>query len=227
MWYPGGYWCWLAVQNNPWIHLKRRQSEKGRREKWNLQLGCTFKEVASQLTDSAHLLPVVSVAVKNNPHRDHVRTIVKGDTAAAGQKDNDPDACVFVVYMSLLTTCRWVQVVGQTPLATHQTSPPPLSLTMGPHPVAKPSSCRFGYQCAILVFGHCVFREQVMNHSACSLVWTRGNPGNSGCRSKTVAGLGGLWWVPVAATQQWYWLSEREHVKLSKEKLDFAKNESI
>lgn len=71
-------------------------------------------EVASQLTDSTHLLPVVSVAVKNNLHRDNVRNIVKGilETPnqragySSGQTENNPDPRVFVFYMSPLARCR-------------------------------------------------------------------------------------------------------------------------
>lgn len=120
--------------------------------------------------------------------------------------------CVFVFYMSVLAGCRWVQAVGLTPLAAavaaappphhhhHRSSPllSPVMLTTGPrsrNPAAKPSSFRCECRCATLVYGRCVFRGQVMSHSACSSAWTRGNPGNSACRSKTAAGLAGAWWV--------------------------------
>lgn len=159
-----------------------------------------FLEV-KQLVDSAHLLPVVSVAVKYPATRYNVRNIAKGYLKGSwqrGARGEQPGPGAFVFYMSLLAGCRWVQAVGLTPLATRRTSPPPSPLTMGPrrlNSAAKPSSCRFGCRCAILVFGRCVFREQVMSHSACSSAWTRGNPGNSGCRSRTAAGLAGVWWV--------------------------------
>lgn len=105
--------------------------------------------------------------------------------------------------MSLRAGCRWVQAVGLTPPpTTHRTTPPRSTATMGPRSLnlaATPSSCRFGCQCAILGFGRCVFREQVMSHWDCSSAWTRGNPGNSGCRSWRTAGLAGVWWVHSSA----------------------------
>lgn len=105
--------------------------------------------------------------------------------------------------MSLRAGCRWVQAVGLTPPpTTHRTTPPRSPATMGPRSLnlaATPSSCRFGCQCAILGFGRCVFREQVMSHWDCSSAWTRGNPGNSGCRSWRAAGLAGVWWVHSSA----------------------------
>lgn len=105
--------------------------------------------------------------------------------------------------MSLRAGCRWVQAVGLTPPPiTHRTTPPRSPATMGPRSLnlaATPSSCRFGCQCAILGFGRCVFREQVMSHWDCSSAWTRGNPGNSGCRSWRTAGLAGVWWVHSSA----------------------------
>lgn len=116
-----------------------------------------------------------------------------------GQQVKQPSGPrVFVYYMSLLAGCRWVQAVGLTPRATRRTSPPPSPLTMGPrrhNSAAKPSSCRSGCPCAILGFGRCVFRERLMSHSACSSAWTRGNPGNSGCRCRTAAGPAGVRWV--------------------------------
>ena len=121
-----------------------------------------------------------------------------------GERQPGAAVCRWVVfYMSLSAGCRWVQAVG--PLASHRTSPPPppCPITMGPrshNSAARPSSCRFGCRFAILAFGRCVFREQVMSHSACSSAWTRGNPGNSGCRCRTAAGLAGVWWVHV---QRW------------------------
>lgn len=42
MGYPVGYCYCLALRKNPWIRLKRRFNGNRRREKWNLQLGCTF-----------------------------------------------------------------------------------------------------------------------------------------------------------------------------------------
>lgn len=183
----------------PEARLKRKQKKREVKPGWT-----HFLEVAAQLTDSTHLLPGVSVAVKNNPRRYKMLEVswkgyselqFKGRVTA--RDISDPR--VFVFYMSLLAKCRWVQVVGLALLATQRSSPPRSTLTMGPHrlkPTAKPSSCRFGFRCAILVFGRCAFREQVMSHCGCSLAWTRGNPGNSGCRSKTVAGrLARLWWV--------------------------------
>lgn len=146
-----------------------------------------------------HLLPVViaDVIEKNNV-KNVVITQIFNSKAGDGVwvKQHGPLLCLYVFYMSELAGCRWVQAVGLTPLASHRTSLPPSLVTMEPHShglAVRPSSCRFGCRFAILVFGHCVFREQVMSHSACSSAWTRGNPGNSGCRSKTAAGLAVVW----------------------------------
>lgn len=119
-------------------------------------------------------------------------------TVVALCSETPPKPRVFVFYMRLWVRCRWAQVDGLQPLATQRTSPPSSPVTMGLHrhsSAVRPSSCRFGCPCATQVFGRCVFRERAMSHYSCSLAWTRGSPGNSGCRSRTAAGRAELWWV--------------------------------
>lgn len=105
--------------------------------------------------------------------------------------------------MNPSTGCLWVRAVGLPLPASQRTSLPPscpalLMMTTRPRrpsSAAKPCSCRFGFRCAILGFGRCVFRERAMSHSACSSAWTRGNPGNSAWLCRTPAGLDGAWWA--------------------------------
>lgn len=165
--------------------LKGRHNEHGRREKWNLWLELTTFWKSVQTLRTCFLL---SVWLLNIQRRDIMEETLWKDTR--GTQPTGP--CVFVFYMS--AGCRWVQAGGLTPLDTHRTSP----LIMGPRRhnlAAKPCWCRFGCRYVILVFGRCVCPELGMSHSACSSAWTRGNPGNSVCRSKTAAGLAGVWWV--------------------------------
>lgn len=107
-----------------------------------------------------------------------------------------PRVFVFLSFMRLLSGCRWVQAVGLPPQVSRRSSPSSCPVTIWCHNLdVRRSSCRFGCRFAILVFGRCVFPEQLTSHFACSSVWTRGNPGNSGWRSRTAAGLAGVWWV--------------------------------